>query len=91
MTRPLYKIAQDIRADAHNWQGNRGINYAAKPYVDAMATLDDISERYDCDSGKMIVLYFLGNAATWRGETARQIKLELKQMVGAKSPPVRGC
>jgi hypothetical protein len=27
-----------------------------------------------------VVLYFLSNAATWRGEKAREIKKELKAM-----------
>jgi len=32
----------------------------------------------------MIVRYFLSNATTWRGETARRIKAELKQMLKQK-------
>jgi hypothetical protein len=36
------------------------------------------------DTGKSIVLYFLSNAGTWRGETAKRVKAELKKMVGLK-------
>jgi hypothetical protein len=36
------------------------------------------------DKGKSIVLYFLSNAGSWRGDKAKEIKKELKQMVGLK-------
>lgn len=78
-TRPLYDIAADIRKD---WGAK--VNFAAKPYLDAMASLNSIEDNYGWDSGKTIVLYFLGNASSWRGETAKTIKKELKAMVGLK-------
>ena len=73
-TRPLYEIARDIKNDWKN------VYFGAKPYLDAMATLDSINDNYGFDRGKSIVLYFLGNASTWRGETAKRIKAELKAM-----------
>ena len=76
--RPLYEIARDIRND---WKNP---HFGAKPYLDAMATLDSIEDNYGWDSAKSIVLYFLANASTWRGETAKKIKKELKAMVGLK-------
>ena len=78
-TRPLYEIAADIRKD---WGAK--VNFAAKPYLDAMASLTSVNDNYGWDSGKTIVLYFLGNASSWRGETAKAIKKELKSMVGLK-------
>lgn len=72
--RSLSAIARDIRAD---WQT---VNYAAKPYLDAMATLESIDNNYMFDSGRSIVLYFLANASSWRGDKARAIKSELKAM-----------
>jgi viroplasmin and RNaseH domain-containing protein len=75
MTRPIKVIAQDIRA---NWPK---VNYAAKPYLDAMSSLNSIDENYMFDSGKSVVNYFLSNANTWRGEKAREIKAELKAML----------
>jgi len=77
--RPLYEIAREIRKD---W-GSK-VNYAAKPYLDAMETLDKITDNYMMDSGMSIVLYFLSNANTWRGETAKKIKKELKLMANSK-------
>jgi len=73
--RPLYEIAQDVRS---NWPK---INYAAKPYLDAMLSLSSPAENYGYDSGKSIVLYFLSNAVTWRGPEAKRIKAELKGML----------
>lgn len=78
-TRPLYEIAADIRKD---WGAK--VNFAAKPYIDAMDSLTSINDNYGWDSGSTIVRYFLSNASTWRGETAKTIKKELKSMVGLK-------
>lgn len=78
-TRQLYEIANEIRKD---WGAK--VNFAARPYLDAMATLTSVSDNYGWDSGDMIVRYFLSNASTWRGETAKRIKAELKAMVGLK-------
>ena len=76
--RSLNVIANEIRSDWKN------VNYGAKPYLDAMSTLESISDMYYQDSGKSIVLYFLSNANTWRGETAKRVKAELKKMAGLK-------
>ena len=72
--RPLYEIAAEIRRD---W---KKVNYAAKPYLDAMGSLTSIKDNYFMDSGKSIVLYFLSNAASRRGEVAKRVKAELKAM-----------
>jgi hypothetical protein len=77
-TRPLHVIAREIREDWSK-QGT-GVNYAAKPYLSAMAFMDSINSNYGCDSGKSVVLYFLSNATAWRGEVARRVKAELKAM-----------
>lgn len=73
--RPLHTIARDIVQD---WERP---NYAAAPYLEALADLDTVADNYGYDSGRSIVLYFLSNAATWRGETARRIKAELKALL----------
>jgi len=74
MNRDLCDIARDIRRD---W---KKVNYAAVPYLNAMASMGDIRDNYGYDSGKSVVLYFLGNAGTWRGDVAKRIKAELKAM-----------
>jgi len=49
-----------------------------------MQSLDSIEDNYYEDSGKSVVLYFLANAQTWKGEKARSIKAELKKLCGIK-------
>lgn len=73
--RPLCVIAREIRADWKN------VNYAARPYLDAMLSLVSVKDKFCADSAKSIVLYFLGNAGSWRGEVAKRVKAELKSMV----------
>jgi hypothetical protein len=77
-TRPLYQIASEIRKD---W---KPVHPFAVPYLEAMATLNSIEDNYIYDSGKSVVVYFLSNARTWRGEVAKRVKLELKKMAGLK-------
>ena len=72
--RTLHEIAREIRAD---W---KKVNFAAKPYLDAMASLGSVADSYGYDTGRTIVLYFLANAGGWRGETAKRIKSELRDM-----------
>lgn len=76
--RPLSVIANEISKD---W---KGIYFGAVPYLDAMSTLNSIEDNYGMDSGKSIVLYFLSNASSWRGDVAKRVKAELKKMVGMK-------
>lgn len=78
-TRTISSIAQDIRKD---W-GNK-INYGAKPYLDAMLQLDSPNDKYGFDDARSIVLYFLSNASTYRGNNAKVNKLALKQICNIK-------
>lgn len=73
--RPLSAIAADIRAA---WPK---VNYAAAPYLDAMETLDKITDSYFADSAESVVLYFLSNATSFRGDAAKALKLELKALL----------
>ena len=74
--RPLYQIASEVRK---TW---KNVSPYAKPYLEAMAGLDHVTEMYGADSGRSIVLYFLSNANGWRGDDAKRIKAELKSIVG---------
>ena len=76
--RPIYSIANEIRMD---W---KKVYFGAVPYLNAMLQLQSIDDNYGMDSAKSVVLYFLSNAGTWRGETAKRIKKELKTMAGIK-------
>ena len=74
--RPLNVIAADIEND---WQEK--VNHGARPYLDAMHSLNTVTDYFGCDPGDSIVMYFLSNASTWRGPVARSIKAELKAMI----------
>lgn len=77
-TRKLHEIAYEINLTWHN------MYFGAKPYVRAMSKLNSMQDMYHQDTAKSVVLYFLANANTWRGEDARRIKAELKKMAGVK-------
>jgi len=73
--RPIYEIALEITRD---WKKPY---FGAVPYLDAMRSLTSVTDNYYDDSAKSVVLYFLSNANTWRGETAKRVKAELKALV----------
>lgn len=77
--RALYEIAEEISVDWKN------VNYAAVPYLEAMYELESITDMYYQDPAKQIVAYFLSNASSWRGETAKRVKAELKAMLTGKA------
>lgn len=60
------------------------VNYAAKPYLDAMSQLNTMNDKFYADDAQTVVLYFLSNASGFRGEPARAIKKELKRRCGIK-------
>lgn len=72
MSRPISTIARDI---SRAWPKP---NFAAVPYLNAMRQLESVNDDYGYDSGKSVVLYFLSNAATFKGEAAKLLKAELK-------------
>lgn len=74
-TRPLYTIASEIK---RNWEK---VYFGAVPYLDAMQGLESVNESFGYDSGRGIVRYFLANASSWKGETAKRIKAELKNLI----------
>jgi hypothetical protein len=50
-----------------------------------MLSLSTIGDSYGCDDARGIVLYFLSNARTWKGETARRVKAELNAILKGKA------
>lgn len=82
-TRTLHDVALEVRRD---W---KKVYFGAVPYLDAMMEMDVPVTReavttanYYADTARSVVLYFLANANTWRGETARKVKAELKAVAG---------
>jgi hypothetical protein len=70
--REIDVIAGEIR---QTW---KKVNYAAVPYLEAMLSIKSVQDDYLFTSGKTVVIKFLGNAGTWRGEDAKRLKAELR-------------
>jgi len=81
MARKLYEIAREVRNDWVTFTGRSCVSPYAEPYLSAMEDLQTVYDYFGLDSGRMIVLYFLANAKSWRGPVARRIKSELKSML----------
>ena len=87
--RPLSTIASESIMDMEKIAKGKGkywrnaFPYLA-PYADAMLSLNSVKDNYYMESGREIVCRFLANAATWRGEVAKRVKAELRNMVGLK-------
>ena len=80
--RPLNKIAAEIltlwsSAVLNPSKPRPGYVTFSMPYVRAMLTMKSPAEKYGLEDGEGIVLYFLTNAAQWRGVEAARIKAEL--------------
>lgn len=80
--RLLYEVAAEVRRD---WRkdGKPNVWFGAKPYLSAMECLDGMDSYYGVESAADVVMYFLVNAKTWRGETAKRVKAELNAMLKA--------
>lgn len=82
--RPLHEIAHEIRVDWSALTANGKVPVHADAYLRPMETLTAITDNYHLDSAKSVVLYFLSNASSYRGENARRLKAELKSIAGVK-------
>ena len=56
--RKISEIASEIKMD---W---KKVNFAARPYLDAMLSLESIEDKYYFDDARSIVTYFLCNASS---------------------------
>jgi hypothetical protein len=74
-TRSLAVIAAEIRV---SWPEPY---FGAVPYIEALGRLSAITDRFGFDDAEDIVRRFLVNARTWRGETARRVKAELRSLL----------
>ena len=87
MVRPIYEIASEIHC---LWiKQGRYITPSARPYLDAMGRLNSVTDSYGADSAESIILYFLSNASSFRGEDARRLKAELKALLAGLHSPTR--
>ena len=76
---PIRSIAA-ITGDIYDeWGVN--VSKACRPYLTAMYNLDTINDKYFADDARTILLYFLSNASSFRGDRARELKAELKRIL----------
>ena len=80
MSRPIHLIAHDI---CKEW---KKVSIPARPYLKAMFSLVSIHDYFGYDTGKEIVLRFLCNASSFRGEKAEALKQELKDLFNFHIP-----
>ena len=71
-------VSEIAYAIAKDW---KNISPYAADYLNDMKEINDIEGNYIHDSAKSVVLYFLANASSYRGESARAYKDLLKKMV----------
>jgi len=80
--RSLGDIARDIMGSP--WYRSNSSIYA-RDYIQAMRSCNKITDQYFADTAESVVQYALSNMSTWRGDQARAIKAELKEILkGAK-------
>lgn len=79
---PTANIGQIATVIQRDW-GSK-VNYAAKPYLSAMHSMNQITDNYGADDGRSIISYFLSNANTWRGPVAKAVKAELNKRLKNK-------
>jgi hypothetical protein len=60
------------------WQN---IDPYARPYLEAMKTLNTINDKFFSDSAQSIIAYFLLNAASWEDPEANKIKKYLFSII----------
>jgi hypothetical protein len=64
----------------------KNVHYSAHPYLVAMRYLHNLSDMYGAEPAEQVIQYFLMNATTWRGETARAVKSRLKELLLSDQP-----
>jgi hypothetical protein len=75
--RPLNQLAAEILVDWKESPSSAAYRVFAKPYVEAMLSMQKCSDMYGMEYGDMIVARALNALHQWRGETARKVKAEL--------------
>lgn len=78
--RSLSTIAGEIMGSP--WYRSNSSIYA-RDYIEAMSRLDKITDQFFADTAESVVRYALSNLTTWRGDQARAIKAELKDLLKA--------
>ena len=82
------RTIKDIVADITATWGEekvRTTGYAAKPYLEALATVETVDEMYGADKAEHLVRYLLTNLTQFKGARARELKEELRAHLPRRS------
>jgi len=71
-------VSEIAHAIAKDWTN---VSPYAADYLNAMKEIRSVEDNYYADSAKSVILYFLANAGSYRGDNARSYKALLKEMV----------
>jgi hypothetical protein len=71
-------VSEIAYAIAKDWTN---VSPYAADYLNAMKEIRSVEDNYYADSAKSVILYFLANAGSYRGDNARSYKALLKEMV----------
>jgi len=74
----LVTVSEIAHAIAKDWIN---VNPYAVDYLNAMKQIRSVNESYYAESAHSVILYFLANAGTYRGENARTYKALLKDLL----------
>jgi hypothetical protein len=74
----LVTVSEIAHAIANDWQN---VNPYAVDYLNAMKQIRSVNESYYAESAHSVILYFLANAGSYRGENARTYKALLKDLL----------
>ena len=81
MVRSLSAIAWEINRLWVKEPSQGNYQKDARPYLNVMFALGSIKNNFGLDSGRDIVQRFLCNVGGWRGDDARRIKHELRELL----------
>lgn len=74
----LVSVSEIAHAIAKDWQN---VSPYAVDYLNAMKEIRSVNDNYYAESAHSVILYFLANAGTYRGENARTYKALLKDLL----------
>jgi hypothetical protein len=75
----IYYIAGIIESDFQ--EQKKRVPVPLAPYLDAMYSLETVSDKYGMDSGRSIIAYALSNMSTYKGVTAKAVKVKLRELL----------
>lgn len=74
-------LGELARLVAEHWVD---IDPAARQYLDAWASCEDLQDKYGADNASELIARFLACAGAWQGPAAREVKKELRRRLSGR-------